>query len=61
MRSTDRLGCITTYSVIWIHPDFNAEYCHYYDQVPGDLPNFYAEEDTTDVGSDSIDGVGIGG
>ena len=54
-RTTDKEGRITSYSVIWIHPEFNAEFCHYYDERPGDLPNFYAEEDTSDVGSDQID------
>ena len=56
-RTTDKEGRITSYSLIWIHPNFNAEYCRYYDKEPGDLPNFYIEEDTTDVGSDQIDGI----
>ena len=56
-RATDDEGRLASYSVIWIHPDFNAEFCHYYDQRPGDLPNFFAEEDTTDVGSDLVDGL----
>ncbi len=57
MRWRDRAGHITSYSVIWIHPDFNAEFCRYYAENPGDLPNFYAEKDTTDVGSDRVDGL----
>ena len=56
-RRKDRAGRITSYSVIWIHPDFNAKFCHYYNEKPGDLPNFYAETDTTDVGSDPVDGL----
>jgi len=56
-RTTDKEGRITSYSVTWIHPDFNAEFCHYFDKKPGDLPNFYVEEDTSDVGSDPIDGL----
>ncbi len=56
-RQTDDEGRITSYSVTWIHPDFNAEFCHYYDEKPGDLPNFYVKEDTSDVGSDQIDGL----
>jgi hypothetical protein len=56
-RTTDKEGRITSYSVIWIHPDFNAEFCRYYDEKPGDLPNFYIEEDTSDVGSNQIDGI----
>ena len=31
----------TSYALIWIHPDHNAEFCHYYLEKPGDLPNFY--------------------
>jgi hypothetical protein len=56
-RSTDRQGRITSYSVVWIHPNYNADFCHFYNKTPGDLPNFYAEQDTTDVGSDQIDGL----
>ena len=54
-RQTDDDGRITTYSVVWTHPDFNAEFCHYYDEKPGDLPNFYVEKDTTDVGDEPVD------
>lgn len=54
-RQTDDEGRITTYSVVWTHPDFNAEFGHYYDEKSGATPNFYAEIDTTDVGSDLID------
>jgi hypothetical protein len=56
-RRKDDEERITSYSVVWIHPDFNAEFCHYYDEKPGDLPNFYALEDTTDVGDEPIDGL----
>ncbi len=54
-RQTDDEGRITTYSVVWTHPDFNAEFGHYYDENSDDNPNFYAEIDTTDVGSDLVD------
>ena len=54
-RQTDDEGRITTYSVTWTHPDFNAEFGHYYDENSDDNPNFYAEIDTTDVGSDLVD------
>lgn len=54
-RAVDRHGRITAISLTWIHPAFNAEFCHFYDQSPGDLPNFYVTEDTTDVGSEIID------
>ncbi len=33
----------TSYTVVWIHPDYNAEFCHDYHEVPGDLPNFFVE------------------
>ena len=52
--SEDDEGRITSYAVFWIHPDFNAEFCHYFDKQPGDLPNFYAEVDTTDLGNDIV-------
>lgn len=57
LGSADSSDRYTLYNLVWIHPDFNAEFCHYYDEKPGDLPNFYVEEDTTDVGSDQIDGI----
>ena len=44
-------------SVVWIHPDFTAEFCHYYDEKPGDLPNFYVEKDTTDFGGELVEDV----
>lgn len=54
-RRTDTEGRITTCSVVWIHPAFNAQFCHYYEQTPGDLPNFYVREDTTDVGDEDLE------
>ena len=56
-RRTDDEGRITSWSVVWIHPDFNAEFCQYYDEEPGDLPNFYAQKDTTDLGDEPVDGL----
>ena len=53
----DTEGRVTSYSVYWIHPDFNRECCHFFDSEPGDLPHFYAVKDTTDLGSDLIDGI----
>lgn len=55
LRQTDDQGRITTYSLTWIHPDHNAQFCHYYEKTPGDLPNFYVTEDTTEVGDDVLD------
>lgn len=55
LRRTDGEGRITTYSLTWIHPDFNAQFCHYYSEMPGDSPNFYVTEDTTDVGDELLE------
>jgi hypothetical protein len=54
-RSTDDEGRITSYSVVWTHPDFNVEFGRYYDENSGSNPNFHVEIDTTDVGSDLVD------
>jgi hypothetical protein len=55
LRRTDEEGRIRTYSLVWIHPDFNAQFCHYYESVPGDVANFYLEEEETDVGGEGLD------
>jgi hypothetical protein len=46
---------VTAYSLVWIHPDFNREFCWYYDETPGDLPNFYLTRGFSDLGEESID------
>lgn len=46
LRHTDRSGRLNSCVVVLIHPNFNAEFCHYYDKVPGDLPNFMVTEPT---------------
>lgn len=56
-RRTDTEGRITSWSIVWIHPDFNAQFCRYYDKEPGDLPNFHVVEDTTDIGDELVDGL----
>jgi len=53
-RWKDRCGRIATYTLTWIHPQFNARFCHYYEQVPGHLPNFWVAEDTTDAGEEIV-------
>ena len=55
MQFKDGDGRITDFSVVWIHPDHNAQFCHYYEKVPGDLPNFYIRKDTTDLGDEILD------
>jgi hypothetical protein len=42
-------------TLVWIHPDFNEQFCHYYDSKPGDLANFYVFKETTDSGDDWLD------
>jgi hypothetical protein len=54
-RTVDGEGRITTYSIIWIHPDHNEQFCHFYLEKPGDLVNFYVFQGTTDVGDEQID------
>jgi len=38
----DEDGAEFTFSLIWIHPDFNHEFCRFYNETPGDLPVLYA-------------------
>jgi hypothetical protein len=44
-----------TFTLVWIHPDFNEEFCHYFDQRPGDLPNFYLFKETSGLGDDWLE------
>lgn len=48
---------ITAFSLIWIHPDFNKKYCHYYLETPGDLPNFYLQESRSNGRETQISGI----
>jgi hypothetical protein len=43
-----RHGQIATHRIVWIHPAHNAEHCHHFNDVPGDLPNFYVEVEEWD-------------
>jgi len=45
---------IMAYSLVWIHPDFNAQFCHFYHDQPGDLPNFYVERQFSDDAPQSV-------
>ena len=40
------------YNLVWIHPDRKAEY---YDENPGDLPNFYVRIDTEHSREDQVE------
>lgn len=42
-QSVDHRGRVTAYSITWIHPDHNADFCHYFEETPGDMPNFLVE------------------
>lgn len=54
-RSTDEYGRIASvFNVTWIHPDHNAEFCHYYENTPGDLANFYVSRATPDHGNEVV-------
>jgi hypothetical protein len=53
--TTDRRRRITAYRVVWIHPDHNAQFCHYYQDTPGDLPNFYVEVENSEGPSEMLD------
>jgi hypothetical protein len=51
----DRKGRIKIVSITWIHPDCNAQFCHYYHLAPGDLPNFYVNEENSEGPDEPID------
>jgi hypothetical protein len=54
-RTTDTRGTISVCNLTWIHPDFNARFCHFYHETPGDLPNFYATQRSSDYADEHID------
>lgn len=54
-KTINSQGKVTSYVVTWIHPEFNKTLCHYYTNEPGDEPNFYVTEETTDSGGKTID------
>ena len=54
-RSVDHRGRITAYRIVWIHPDYNAQFCHYYQETPGDLPNFFVEVENSEGPSETVD------
>ncbi len=46
---------MTACRIVRIHPAHNAEHCHFYLEVPGDLPNFYVEVQDWDGPSEILD------
>jgi hypothetical protein len=52
---SDDKGNVSAYSIVWIHPAHNAQFCHLYQETPGDLPNFYVSREFDHAAPDSID------
>jgi len=57
LGSTDASDRYTLYNLVWIRPDRNAEFCHYYDEKPGDLPNFFVRIDTDHSRDEQVEGL----
>ncbi len=55
LGSTSASDKYVLYVLVWIRPDKNAEFCHYYDEKPGDLPNFYIRIDTDHSREQQVD------
>lgn len=53
--TADHRRRITAYRIVWIHPDHNADFCDYYHETPGDLPNFYVEVCNSEGPAEMID------
>ena len=53
--SVDRRRRITAYCIVWNHPAHNAEACDYYEETPGDMPNFYVEIQNSEGPSEMLD------
>lgn len=46
---------ITAYALTWIDPSYNSQFCHYYDEVPGDMPNFFVRKLRSDLGDEYVE------
>jgi hypothetical protein len=53
--SIDHRKCIAAYCIVSIHPSHNADFCRYYHETPGDLPNFYVGVRGSEGQSEMID------
>jgi hypothetical protein len=51
----DEKGRDFFFTLVWIHPDYNAEFCHYYTCTPGDDPNFYIVKETRNDSDEHVD------
>ena len=45
------------YRLIWINPEQNAEFCHFYTETPGDLPHFYVGIETDHSRDEQVEGL----
>lgn len=52
---TDENNVETYFTLDWIHPDFNEQFCHYFREKPGDLANFYLTRAHGERGDELID------
>lgn len=55
LQYDDERGNEYFFTLTWIHPDHNKEFCHFYDETPGDLPNFFIEKETRNAASDMVE------
>jgi hypothetical protein len=52
---TDENDVETYFTLDWIHPDCNAQFCHYFYEKPGDVANFYLTEACRERGDELMD------
>ena len=45
------------YRLVWINPERNAEFCHFYSETPGDLSHFYVGIDTDHSRDEQVEGL----
>ena len=57
LGSADFADRYTLYNLVWIHPARNAEFCHFYCEKPGDMPNFYVRIDAEHSRDDQVEGL----
>ena len=55
LRRSDEHRRITAYALTWIDPGYNAQFCHFYEDTPGDMPNFLVRKMTSDLGDEYLD------
>jgi hypothetical protein len=55
LRYEDENGAEHVFTLTWIHPDFNKDFCHFYEETPGDLANFFIEKETRNGPSEQVE------